>query len=205
MALKKSELNDKQEKFCMEYIKCFNATQAYINAYNSTYNNAMYSGCRLLRNDKISRRIDELKKEMRHNYHVEMDDVIGRIFRIAFYDIGNYVKTKDGKVIVKSLDDVDTSLIESIKETSNGIELKLKDSKWAMDYLIKHYDMFPNKWQRKIEEEKLKLLKVKTLGDVGEVDEGKLSAWLASLDDESIKTKSIDELERLYHESIDEE
>lgn len=206
MALSNDKLTDKQEMFCQEYLRLFNASQAYINAYDATYRSAAREGSKALKNPKIIKRINKLKEETKHDLFFEPDRLLKYLFKLAFVDISNYIsKTEDGKILVKNLDNVDTSLIESLKETNNGIELKLKDSKWAMDYLAKHFDLFPDKWKRKIEEEKLKLLKIKTMGDVGEVDEGKLSAWMAGLDDETIKSNSIEELERMYHESIGEE
>ena len=35
----------------------------------------------------------------------------------------------------------------------------MKDTKWAIDYLVKHFDMFTEEWKRKIEEAKLDILK----------------------------------------------
>lgn len=54
-------ISPKQEKFCQEYIKTGNATQSYILAgYDEKA--AEQNASRLIRNDKVSKRLDELKK-----------------------------------------------------------------------------------------------------------------------------------------------
>ena len=54
-------ISPKQEKFCQEYIKTGNATQSYILAgYDEKA--AEQNASRLIRNDKVSKRLDELRK-----------------------------------------------------------------------------------------------------------------------------------------------
>ena len=46
--LNNSNLKDKQKAFVLEYLRLFNATQAYINVYNVDYQTAIAAGPRLL-------------------------------------------------------------------------------------------------------------------------------------------------------------
>lgn len=59
-------LTVKQEKFCHEYLKTGNARQAYINAGYSfkKESTADVNACRLLKNDKVQVRLDELRQEV---------------------------------------------------------------------------------------------------------------------------------------------
>ena len=61
-----TELNIKQEKFCLEYSRSGNATEAYkIAGFKSKDDNsAAANAARLLRNDKIQGRLKELSKEV---------------------------------------------------------------------------------------------------------------------------------------------
>ena len=61
-----TELNIKQEKFCLEYSRNGNATQAYKVAYKvQDDNTAAANANRLLRNDKIQARLKELSQEIK--------------------------------------------------------------------------------------------------------------------------------------------
>ena len=55
-----------QENFCVEFVRCGNATQAYKNAgYKVRSDNiAAVAAARLLRNVKVRKRIDELRREL---------------------------------------------------------------------------------------------------------------------------------------------
>jgi phage terminase small subunit len=56
-------LSDKQELFCREYLKDFNATQAAIRAGYSE-DTASQQGSRLLNNVKVSERLEKLSKAL---------------------------------------------------------------------------------------------------------------------------------------------
>ena len=61
-----TELNIKQEKFCLEYSRNGNATQAYKIEYEvQDDNTAAANANRLLRNDKIQARLKELSNEIK--------------------------------------------------------------------------------------------------------------------------------------------
>ncbi len=60
------KLTQKQERFCLEYVKCGNASEAYRRAYNAkkmkdeTVNNKAYN---LLKKGEIRTRVEELRKK----------------------------------------------------------------------------------------------------------------------------------------------
>ena len=50
----KEELNEKQKLFCLEYLKSFNATDAYKKVYWASQKTAEVNWCKLLSNAKVS-------------------------------------------------------------------------------------------------------------------------------------------------------
>ena len=184
MTKKDNKLTEKQKLFCQFYIKNFNATQAYIKAYQCEYTTANVEGSKALVNPRIKKEITRLKREKNKKLFVNSTDILDQIIKIAFSDLGDFVEwgskeeyvigefgpikdpeTKEFLTQIKSyveLKDskfVDTSLIQEISQGKDGIKIKMKDTKWAIDYLVKHFDMFTEEWKRKIEEAKLDILK----------------------------------------------
>lgn len=79
-------LTIKQEKFCIEYAKCGNARQAYISAgYKfKKESTADVNASRLLKNDKVKKRLAELAEEAKNNAIAdiqEMQEVLTSIIR----------------------------------------------------------------------------------------------------------------------------
>ena len=78
--------NDKHEKFCLEYAKSANASDAYRKAgYQAKTDNAIYANAnRLLKNDKVQARLQELHEEMASEKiagAAEMQEILTRIAR----------------------------------------------------------------------------------------------------------------------------
>lgn len=187
-----ADLTEKQRLFCLYYIKSFNATQAAIKAGYSP-DSAHVEGSRLLRNAKIAAEIKRLKGEMQEELFIDAIDVLKRYIKIAFADMTDFVDfgTKEIPVIdketgeqmldnegnpvtrtisyleFKNSNKVDGGLICEISQGKQGMKIKLEDRQKALDKLAEYFDLFPDKWKRKIEEEKLKLAARKA----GEEDE----------------------------------
>jgi phage terminase small subunit len=68
-------MNEKQKRFCIEYVKDLNATQAYIRAGYSQ-SGAGQSGERLLKNAEISNEVKALQQEMREKNKVSVDTIV---------------------------------------------------------------------------------------------------------------------------------
>lgn len=96
-------LTPKQEKFCREFIKCGNASEAYRKAYNcqnmkpETINE---TACKLLKNPKIATRVQELDEEKKNEAIAdarEIQETLTRLLRgeeqeecVAVESIGDY-------------------------------------------------------------------------------------------------------------------
>lgn len=82
---KKTKLTLKQEKFCNEYIKCWNATVTYKNVYKVSQNSAEASWPRLLENVRVKERIAELREEVRKKAQLTREWMIENWKRLVEY------------------------------------------------------------------------------------------------------------------------
>ena len=89
--LNNSNLKDKQKAFVLEYLRLFNATQAYINVYNVDYSNAKTAGPRLLENVGVQKQIKQIRKANLKELVIEPLDLIEDVTKEAKADIGNYL------------------------------------------------------------------------------------------------------------------
>lgn len=163
-----ADLTEKQRLFCIYYIKSFNATQAYLKAYNCTYNTASVEGHRLLTNPKVKKEIDKLKELKRQSIMIGEDDIVEQYMRIAFADItdfiefgqkevpitdkeGNYVTSAIANVVnFKDGQMVDGQLIKEVKKGKQGISIKLEDKMKALEWLANYFDINPDSKHKKI-------------------------------------------------------
>ena len=170
--LHNDELTPEQQMFCIYYIRTFNATQSYLKAYGCTYESAMVRGSELLRNVKVKAEIERLKDIKRKQIVGGADDIVELQMRIAFSDIGDYLTFGQEEIPVMAIygpvkveneatgeketlmqtvnvvhlnesEQVDTQIIQEIKQGKNGVSVKLADKQKAMDWLSKYFLMHP--------------------------------------------------------------
>ncbi|MFB6729017.1 terminase small subunit [Bacillus mobilis] len=202
------ELTEKERLFCLYYVKYFNGTQAALKAGYSK-DGAHVQASRLLRRERVSSYIKELKGELVENVFVEALDVLKEYIKIAFADITNYVtfgqrevelepleKTsvdEEGKEVTEFItetrmmnfvdlaesDMVDGSIITEVKQGRDGISIKLADKMKALDKLSLYFDLFPDNFKRKVDEERLhmqqeaqKVQIEKTKAEIKHIDDG---------------------------------
>ncbi|HHV09983.1 MAG TPA: PBSX family phage terminase large subunit [Clostridiales bacterium] len=174
-------LTHEQRLFCIYYSKIFNATQSYQKAYGCTYESAMVNGSNLLRNIKVKEELQRLNEIKRQQIIVSETDLVELHMRMAFADIGNYISFKQeeipvmtmfgyledketGKKVTKVVNsvkvndsaNVDTQLIQEVKQGKDGFSIKLADRQKSMDWLDKHFLMNPMD-KHKVEYDMLKL------------------------------------------------
>lgn len=176
--LENSNLTDKQRLFCLYYVKSFNATMAAIKAGYSK-DTAYQIGHENLRKPEISAEIKRLKGRMQEDVYVSAIDVLNEYIKIAFSDITDFVSfgkreiqvdvDEDGNPVTSEVNYVDFNdskvidgtLISEVKQGRDGISIKLVDKMKALEKLEQYFDLFPDKFKRRIEEEKLELAKMK--------------------------------------------
>ena len=176
--LERADLTEKQRLFCLYYIKSFNATMAAIKAVYSK-DSAHVEGCRLLRNAKVKAEIKRLKGNMTEDIFIDAMDVLNKYIEIAFADITDYVsfgnteivvdKDEEGKPIIRNInyvdlkdsDYIDGTILTEVSQGKDGVKVKLADKMKALEKLELYFDLLPDKFKRRIEEEKLELEKEK--------------------------------------------
>lgn len=169
-----AKLNDRQQKFCDEYLIDLNATQAAIRAgYSEKY--AHTNANKLLQNTTIANYIAERKQDRVERTEITQDMVLKELALIAFSkatDYANvvektaYTQNKDGErvplldsegkpvtyktvdaVITEELTEDQKRALASVKEGKNGIEVKPHDKVRALELLGKHMGMWTDNLQ----------------------------------------------------------
>lgn len=169
-------LTDKQQLFCIYYLKSFNATQAAIKAGYAS-DSAHVEGSRLLRNAKVAGEIRRLKSEMHQGIFIDAVDVLNKYIKIAFADITDYVEfgIKEVEsdelkeeltgvdqsytysyVNFKESSEVDGTIVTEVKKGKDGISVKLADKMKALEMLSKYFDLLSENDKKRLQEEKLK-------------------------------------------------
>ena len=177
--IQNTDLTDKQQLFCIHYIRCFNATKAYQKAYGCDYASAVVAGPRLLGNVRVKEEILQLKQERLNREFLNESDIFQKYMDIAFADMGDYVtfgrkeipqwKQVDGQDIpvidpntgkqkmmefsyvdLKESKDVDTSIISEVSEGKNGIKIKRADQMKALQWLSDHMNLATEKQKAEI-------------------------------------------------------
>jgi phage terminase small subunit len=203
-----NELTEKQRLFCLYYLKYFNATKAYQKAYGCSYKTANVEGPRTLVKPSIKKEIERLKAEQTKGLMLDASDVLQKYIDIAFADITDYVSfgqreeqvigmygpVYEGKgenkkpvmqivnyVELKDSAAVDGTIITEVKQGRDGVSIKLADKMKALEKLSLYFDLFPDNFKRKIEEEKLKIAHYKAFGP-DEHEEYEDDGFLEALD-----------------------
>ena len=145
-----TELTDKQQLFCIYYVRCFNATKAYQKAYECDYNTAAVCGSRMLRNVKIVNEINMLKQNRLNREMLSEEDIVQRYIDIAYADINDYMSIKDGDITLKNSDEFDGMLVKKIAAGKTK-SIELQDSLKALKWLADHMDLATEEQRLKIE------------------------------------------------------
>lgn len=188
--IQNTELTDKQQLFCIHYIRCFNATKAYQKAYGVDYATAASIGYRLLENDGVKEEILRLKQERLNREFLSESDIFQKYMDIAFADVTDFVEfgnedvdvvldTGERKIItvshvnIKNDADVDGTIISEVSKGKDGVKVKLADRMKALQWLTDHMDLATEKQKAEVA-----LLKAKVQTDDGEeiADDGFLEA-----------------------------
>lgn len=169
--IQNNDLTDKQQLFCIHYIRCFNATKAYQKAYGCDYTTAMSEGSKCLRNPKIKDEIFCLKQERLNREFLSESDIFQKYADIAFADINDFVDIDAGFVTAK--EGIDGTIVSEVSNTQSGVKIKLANRMKALQWLSDHMDLATEKQKAEIA-----LLKAKVQMDDDEesADDGFLDA-----------------------------
>ncbi len=126
-------LTDNQRLFCLYYVKYRNKVKAYQKAYQCSYENACRNASTLGKNKEIQTEIDKIMNEVQSNLKISIRDLIQQQIDIARADINDYVDISNGIVGIRN--DIDGTIVKEIKNTKDGISIKLYDKQKAIDFL----------------------------------------------------------------------
>lgn len=200
--IQNTDLTDKQQLFCIHYIRCFNATKAYQKAYGCGYTTAVTNGPALLRNTRIKEEILRLKQDRLNREFLSEADIFQKYMDIAFSDVTDFLEfgteevpvmalygpvqvtdeqTGEKRTLTKTVNtvrfkestDVDGSIISEVKQGKDGASIKLADRMKALQWISDHMDLATEKQKAEIA-----LLKAKVQTDDGDevADDGFLEA-----------------------------
>lgn len=172
--MQNTDLTDKQQLFCIYYIRCFNATKAYQKAYGCDYTTAMSEGSKCLRNPKIKAEIFRLKQERLNREFLSESDIFQKYMDIAFADINDFVDIGAGFVTAK--DGIDGTIVSEVSNTQSGVKIKLADRMKALQWLTDHMDLATEK-------QKAEIALLKSRADAGKDDrEDKLDKFFEQIE-----------------------
>lgn len=141
----KSKLNDKQIRFCHEYLKDYNASEAYRRAgYNANKANRI-AASKLLTNVNIQEYLHSLKQKQLNKAEIDAQMILKKLKSIAFSRIDDYVEFEGTELKFKAfskLTEQQLEAIESIKNTRHGIEIKLHGVDWSIEKIARHINFY---------------------------------------------------------------
>lgn len=160
------KLTEKQKRFVEEYLIDLNATQAAIRAGYSE-KRASEIGYQQLQKTTVQEAIQKAKDERSKRTEITADMVLREYAKLGFSNISDYLKVNTREVVVdydrdeegrkipikewsQSVELFDTDgisrekmdAVAEIKQTKDGIALKLHDKKGALDSIARHLGMF---------------------------------------------------------------
>lgn len=148
------ELTPKIKRFCEEYIKDLNGTQAAIRAGYSS-KTANEQAARLLAKVNVQNYIAELKQSLSNKNEGLAQQVIDELKKLGFANIQDYINPENEIKDLTKIDRDKAAAVESIKKTvtefsggseSSGkktsIQFKLYDKISALEKLGRHLGLF---------------------------------------------------------------
>ena len=151
LVIDNDDLTEAQKMFCLYYLKSFNATKAYMQAYQCGYSTANANSYRLMVNNGIKKELHRLKAELQQDVFIGVGDIVQNYAKQAVADITDYVafgrkevRNKHGDikkvnyVDFRESDLVDGSVIKNVRMGKDGPVVELYDKQKAMSELMKY-------------------------------------------------------------------
>jgi phage terminase small subunit len=147
------EVTEQQKKFCREYMKDFNGTQAAIRAgYSKKTANEQSS--QLLAKLNIQKFLESLKEKANDKHEGLADEIVAELKKIGFSDIKKYLDSDNTIKDISQLPSELTTVVESIKKTETdfgddktggtktSITFKLHSKLDALEKLAKYVGLY---------------------------------------------------------------
>jgi phage terminase small subunit len=181
-------LTDRKDLFCHEYIIDFNGTQAAIRAgYSSKTANEQAS--RLLASVKTRQRIDELLEERKSKIEINEKYVLDKLTTFSNANIMDFYDVVNNKLVLKDLSSLPRNITDSIveiRDTKDGIGLKIIDKKGSVVDIGRYLGMFTDNMNINEETFEDVILKMHNKAKKGAENEAKSDASAAESAKESL-------------------
>lgn len=190
--IENGNLTDKQQLFCIYYVKLFNATKAYQRAYECNYMIANTNGPRLLVNARIKDEIMRLKQHRMNDALFDKHDVLQKYKDIAFADMSEYIgwgyelepiydddgvplldddgnerMYKRSYVYLKNDAEVDSTIVTGVTKGKDGVTIKLGDKMRALDFLAKYTDLLNDQEVKTLRAEEQRMKNIQMERELG--------------------------------------
>lgn len=124
--MSKWKLTQKQDQSCYDYIETGNKTEAYRRNYSTkgmTEATLNVEAVKHFNIPKISKRVDELRKEVEKKNEVNQDKIIKELANMSFFDIRNLFDENGNLKNPTLLDESCGKAISAIKQVSRHIKV----------------------------------------------------------------------------------
>lgn len=132
-------MTPRQKRFCEEYLIDFNATQAAIRAGYSEKTANRIASENLTKPD-IQENIRTEMQKLSEQSEITKAEILNELALMLRAKISDYCMFDGSSIRWKSFDELTEAqikAIESIKQTANGIEIKLHGKSWPIDRVCK--------------------------------------------------------------------
>jgi phage terminase small subunit len=140
-------LSPQQELFVRQYVLDLNATKSALRAgYNKK--NARQQGSYLLSKPDIQAAIKARIERRFEKVDVQADEVLRKIRNWAFTDLSGVIEVRGGRTFISDttvLTEDQMACISEIKQTAEGIQVKLISREKMIELLGRHMGMFTDK------------------------------------------------------------
>jgi phage terminase small subunit len=144
-----TKLNEKQKKFCREYLKDFNATQAAVRAGYSEAS-ARQIASENLSKTYIQEHIQSLADNLNQKTNNDIERIITELQLIAFGSFRDVAEWGPSGLTLKDSKDLgdNARLVQEVKQTrgkTSSMSIKLYSKESALEMLGRYHKMFTDK------------------------------------------------------------
>lgn len=135
-----NELTPKQEKFCQEFVRTGNASEAYRLAYNAAKMKPEVihvKASELLSSGMVSVRVKSIRESVTAKSELNTADILNEIRRLCAADPRRLVHEDGRPKLLHELDDDTAAAISSVEVGVDGIKYKLWDKNAALEKAVK--------------------------------------------------------------------
>lgn len=141
-----ADLNPQQKRFCLEYLKDMNGTQA---AKRAGYKSPAQQSTRLLKQEHVQHFLRLKFAKQTSSLNTSVKRILLELQRIAFSDITHYLKIEKGMLEIKDTGDWKKDSSRAVSEISETVSMagvskkfKLYDKLKGLELLGKYHKMF---------------------------------------------------------------